>query len=82
MELLESDSARPRQARRIRKKGQPPGPPNDTARPVLRAALDAIRIYVLGGGLAYCCDLAPLATCDSQVPVRCPEYPVLSAFYG
>jgi hypothetical protein len=45
----------------------PPGPPND-----------GIRVYFPGGGRAHYCDLAQAATCDSQVPVKCPEYPVLS----
>ena len=60
----------------------PPGPPNDIGRPVLRAPYDGIRVYLLGGCRAYCCDLAQAATCDSQVPVKCPEYPVLSGFYS
>jgi hypothetical protein len=60
----------------------PPGPANNTGRLVLRAPYDAIRVYLLGGGLPYCCDLMQAATCGSQVPVKCPEYPVLSGFYG
>ena len=43
---------------------------------------DVISVYPLGDVRAYCCDLAQTATCDSQVPVKCPEYSVLRGFCG